>query len=391
MGRDWFSTGSFESGYIAPDPADPNNVYSVGWYGSVLRLDRRTGQLSTVFVPGPKYRYAWETPLAFSPTDKKTLYVGMQQVLATANGTSALYISLKMFGVEPGDEVIVPPYTFIATINAVLAREAMHAPFVCERVDGGSRWLWEDEVFLEEIPLALDEDRQPVRRREEYRASASIDIEHDRADASQKIACPLRVLWGERGVVHRIFTPISDWQEKCALPVTGRPLPCGHYIAEELPDVLGAEFRGNAVELRGGRDGLLIEGFAALPTLTRANALGQYLFVNGRPVRDKLILGAVRGAYADYLPRDRHPIVALFVTLDPHEVDVNVHPAKAEVRFRDPALVRALLITSLQQALVREGQRASPTGGSATIAAFRPAAGVQRARPGSPAARRPCP
>lgn len=84
--RDWFSTGSFESGYIAPDPADPNNVYSIGWYGSVLRLDRRTGQLSTVFVPGPKYRYTWETPLAFSPADRKTLYVGMQKVLATTDG-----------------------------------------------------------------------------------------------------------------------------------------------------------------------------------------------------------------------------------------------------------------------------------------------------------------
>ena len=123
----------------------------------------------------------------------------------------------------------------------------------------------------------------------------------------------------------------------------------------------------------GERNGVSVEGFAALPTLTRANALGQYLFVNGRPVRDKLLIGVVRGAYADYLPRDRHPIVALFVTLDPREVDVNVHPAKAEVRFRDPQLVRALLFTSLQQALAREGQRAATTGGSATIAAFRPA------------------
>ncbi len=112
---------------------------------------------------------------------------------------------------------------------------------------------------------------------------------------------------------------------------------------------------------------------SALPTLTRANALGQYLFVNGRPVRDKLLIGAVRGAYADYLPRDRHPLLALFVSLDAREVDVNVHPAKAEVRFRNAGLVRALIVSSLKHALAREGTRAATTGGSATIAALRPA------------------
>jgi DNA mismatch repair protein MutL len=149
------------------------------------------------------------------------------------------------------------------------------------------------------------------------------------------------------------------------------PGPTGRLA--RLADVLGAEFRANAVEVQGGREGFGIAGFAALPTLSRANALGQYLFVNGRPVRDKLLIGVVRGAYADYLPRDRHPVVALFVTLDPREVDVNVHPAKAEVRFRDPALVRSLLIGALRDALGREGQRAASTGGSATIAAFRPA------------------
>jgi DNA mismatch repair protein MutL len=158
-------------------------------------------------------------------------------------------------------------------------------------------------------------------------------------------------------------------------PVTwAAALPGAPGRLARLADILGAEFRANAVEVRGGHGPVAIEGFAALPTLSRANSLGQYLFVNGRPVRDKLLIGVVRAAYADYLPRDRHPIVALFVTLDPREVDVNVHPAKAEVRFRDGGLVRSLLIRALQEALSRDGQRAATTGGSATIAAFRPAA-----------------
>jgi DNA mismatch repair protein MutL len=149
------------------------------------------------------------------------------------------------------------------------------------------------------------------------------------------------------------------------------PGPTGRLA--RLADILGPEFRANALEIRAGREGLTVEGFAALPTLSRANTLSQYLFVNGRPVRDKLLIGAVRGAYADYLPRDRHPLVALFVTLSPREVDVNVHPAKTEVRFRDAALVRALLVSALKEALARGAQRAATTGGSATIAAFRPA------------------
>ena len=120
------------------------------------------------------------------------------------------------------------------------------------------------------------------------------------------------------------------------------------------------------------------EGFAGLPTLSRANTLGQYLFVNGRPVRDKLLVGAVRAAYADYLPRDRHPLLALFVALDAREVDVNVHPAKTEVRFRDGGLVRGLIVRALKEALAREGHRAATTGGGATIAAFRPLATPRR-------------
>ncbi len=157
-------------------------------------------------------------------------------------------------------------------------------------------------------------------------------------------------------------------------PVTwAAALPGGPGRLARLGDVLGADFRANAVEVKAGRDGLSIEGYAALPTYTRANALGQYLFVNDRPVRDKLLLGAVRAAYADYLPRDRHPVVALFLTVDPREVDVNVHPAKTEVRFRDAGLVRSLIVGALRETLAREAQRAASTGGEATIAAFRPA------------------
>ncbi len=145
-----------------------------------------------------------------------------------------------------------------------------------------------------------------------------------------------------------------------------------------LGDLLGAEFRANAIAIDAEREGVRVTGFAGLPTLSRANTLGQYLFVNGRPVRDKLLVGAVRGAYADYLPRDRHPLLALFVTLQAREVDVNVHPAKTEVRFRDGGLVRGLIVGALKQALSRDAQRAATTGGSAAIAAFRPVAPTAR-------------
>ncbi|HEY4143316.1 MAG TPA: DNA mismatch repair endonuclease MutL [Pseudolabrys sp.] len=146
-----------------------------------------------------------------------------------------------------------------------------------------------------------------------------------------------------------------------------------------LGDVLGADFRTNAIAIDAERESVRLQGFAGLPTLSRANSLGQYLFVNGRPVRDKVLVGAVRAAYADYLPRDRHPLLALFVTLDAREVDVNVHPAKTEVRFRDGALVRGLIVRALKEALARESQRTASTGGGATIAAFRPMAMPRRA------------
>jgi DNA mismatch repair protein MutL len=156
-------------------------------------------------------------------------------------------------------------------------------------------------------------------------------------------------------------------------PVTwAAALPGAPGRLTRLGDILGADFRSSAIEVRAEREGVVVEGFAAAPSLTRANALGQYLFVNGRPVRDKLILGAVRAAYSDYLPRDRHPVVALFVTLDPQEVDANVHPAKTEVRFRNAGLVRALIVHALKEGLAREGKRTAANSDGAAISAFRP-------------------
>jgi DNA mismatch repair protein MutL len=157
-------------------------------------------------------------------------------------------------------------------------------------------------------------------------------------------------------------------------PVTwAAALPGASGRLTRLGDILGADFRGSAIEVLAEREGVAVEGFAAAPSLTRANALGQYLFVNGRPVRDKLILGAVRAAYSDYLPRDRHPVVALFVTLDPREVDANVHPAKTEVRFRNAGLVRALIVHALKEGLARQGKRTAANSDGAVIASFRPA------------------
>jgi DNA mismatch repair protein MutL len=156
-------------------------------------------------------------------------------------------------------------------------------------------------------------------------------------------------------------------------PVTwAAALPGASGRLTRLGDILGTDFRSSAIEVRAEREGVAVDGFAAAPSLTRANALGQYLFVNGRPVRDKLILGAVRAAYSDYLPRDRHPVVALFVTLEPQEVDANVHPAKTEVRFRNAGLVRALIVHALKDGLAREGKRTAANSDGAAISAFRP-------------------
>ncbi|RDC74899.1 DNA mismatch repair endonuclease MutL [Rhodovulum sp. 12E13] len=143
-------------------------------------------------------------------------------------------------------------------------------------------------------------------------------------------------------------------------------------LAGRLARIVGAEFVDNAVRIEAEREGLRLTGFAALPTFSRGSAVAQYLFVNGRPVRDKLLIGALRAAYADLMSRDRHPAAALFLDCDPQRVDVNVHPAKAEVRFREPGLARGLIVSALRHALAETGHRASTTLAGAALGAMRP-------------------
>lgn len=138
-----------------------------------------------------------------------------------------------------------------------------------------------------------------------------------------------------------------------------------------LSRALGRDFPENALRLSAEREGFGISGFAGLPTFHRGTSAGVHLAVNGRPVRDKLLLSAVRGAYADVVPSDRHPVLFLDVACEPRLVDVNVHPAKSEVRFRDPALVRGLVVSGLKAALAEAGHRATTTGGTRTLEAFR--------------------
>jgi len=141
---------------------------------------------------------------------------------------------------------------------------------------------------------------------------------------------------------------------------------------KRMAQVMGADFAANSIPLDAWREGVRLEGRVSIPSYTRATAQQQYAYVNGRPIRDKLVSGALRGAFADVLPRDRHAVAALFLTLDPALVDVNVHPAKADVRFRDPGLVRGLIVGAVKQALAGAGIRPATTSASAMLAAFRP-------------------
>ncbi len=196
-----------------------------------------------------------------------------------------------------------------------------------------------------------------------------------RAERDQAVDVVERLAMAHPDVAFTIT--VEENREILRLPALGTDLG-GHdpHAArrERLAAVLGLSFADNALTIDAEREAVRLTGFAGLPTLNRATARDQYLFVNSRPVRDKLLLGAVRGAYQDYLARDRHPVVVLFLDLPGSEVDVNVHPAKAEVRFRDSALVRGLIVGALKHALAAAGHRAATTVAETALSALRPVA-----------------
>lgn len=153
------------------------------------------------------------------------------------------------------------------------------------------------------------------------------------------------------------FSLYENDKKKFALPICSGDLFDARL--ERISAVLGREFGDNSILISAERESVKISGYTSLPTLNKANSLSQFLFVNNRPVRDKLLLGAIRGAYQDVLAQGRYPMCALFFDVDPRYVDVNVHPAKAEVRFYDNALVRGLLISSIRNALNLHSNRTS--------------------------------
>ena len=159
--------------------------------------------------------------------------------------------------------------------------------------------------------------------------------------------------------------------EKKSSPIPNAQSPIPASLAR-LGAIMGREFTTNALALNQQRESVTLTGFAALPTFNRGTSSEQYLFVNHRPVRDKLLLGAIRGAYQDVLAHDRHAVVVLFLDVPPEEVDVNVHPAKAEVRFRDSGLIRGLMVGAIKHALAEAGFRASTSVGGDALRAFIP-------------------
>ena len=192
-------------------------------------------------------------------------------------------------------------------------------------------------------------------------------LRSDRAEAKSISDTIRRLAMAEPSIS---FTLRDMATERIVLQVQAEQGDMFDALRGRLGQIMGNTFIENAITVDAEREGICLTGFAGLPTYSRGSAISQFLFVNGRPVRDKLLLGGLRGAYSDLLPRDRHPVVALFVECEPERVDVNVHPAKAEVRFRDPGIVRGLIVSGLRQSMAQAGHRTATTVADVALGKF---------------------
>jgi DNA mismatch repair protein MutL len=247
----------------------------------------------------------------------------------------------------------------------------------------------EDGVKGEPTPIAHPEGTR-IEARDLFAATPARlkFLKTDRAEAQACAETVRRLALAHPNVRFSFVSEIGasfDWPA-CGEGETGE--------RERLRQTLGAEFVDNARRVDVTREGMRVFGYVGLPTFNKPNALHQYAFVNTRAVRDRLIAGALRGAYMDYLPRERHGAAVLFIECDAEEVDVNVHPAKAEVRFRDSALLRGVIVGAVKHALQAALHQAATTGGLRTLEALRapawrapsPAAWDWRASPAAPSA-----
>jgi DNA mismatch repair protein MutL len=305
-------------------------------------------------------------------------------VAIEAGGRSVIRVGDDGLGMDAGDlELSVERHATSKIPDGDLARiatlgfrgEALPSIAAVSRLEIRARARGATQAYQirveDGVKSALSPSAHPVGARVEARdlfAATPARLKFLKSDRAEAQACADAVRRLALANPQTRFSFSSDIGASFDWPVCG-PGEAGE--RERMRQALGEDFAANALRLDASREGVRLTGWVGLPTLNKPNALSQYFFVNGRAVRDKLIAGALRAAYLDYLPQGRCAVAALFVACDPREVDVNVHPAKAEVRFRDGGLARGLVVGAVKQALEAALHRATTTGGANTLAAMR--------------------
>jgi DNA mismatch repair protein MutL len=308
------------------------------------------------------------------------------EVATAAGGVSLIRVSDDGSGISPGDLTLAVERHCTSKLDGGLddirslgfRGEALAAIGAAARLTLTSRRKESPDAFAISVEGGLASEVKPAA----LGAGTQVEVR----DLFFATPARLKFLKSERAET----TAISDVVKRLALAhpevrfalAGSADYPATDARLTRIAQVMGEDFARNSIAIDAVREGVQLSGHIGLPTFSRGNGLSQYFFVNGRPVKDKQLLGALRAAYADVMKRERHPVAALFITLDPSQVDVNVHPTKAEVRFRDPGLVRGLIVGGLREALGVSGVRSSTTAAGATIAAF---------RPGPPRPQRPMP